>query len=437
MIASGVVSVSLGLALNPPVLASVLVRSGQLPAPVAMGILAIEVVLVALGLMLIHFRNDSQVRANVALLAGSMTISLVGAEATLRLIDFRPGELRLYREAPDGSGLFRLKPNLDIVTRIGAQRITIRTNSRGMRWREVSYASADGRKRIAFVGDSFTFGLWADRVENSFVGIVAARLEPLGVEVLNFGVPGYGLRDSEALIRDEVLRFKPDHVVVMFFNGNDFLDTYLGTERYRVSRGGWLETQWDRIEPKIPLEFRTRRPAHEFGLNRLYLYEIVKYAVKSAWPAVGEAVNRGNPGEAQAITDTSYLSDAFWSRTTYSPFAKAAKLMTLEALKDIRQLCERNGSRLIVMTIPGIEQVYIPDAGFGSGYDRSLPQKFVQEFAESHDIGYLDLLPALRRYVSEQNASLYYRNEGHFRNEGHSVVGNEIAAFLRREVVGR
>jgi hypothetical protein len=66
-----------------------------------------------------------------------------------------------------------------------------------------------------------------------------------------------------------------------------------------------------------------------------------------------------------------------------------------------------------------------------------LPQKFVQEFAESHDIGYLDLLPALRRYVSEQNASLYYRNEGHFRNEGHSVVGNEIAAFLRREVVGR
>jgi hypothetical protein len=434
-VGAGASAIVLGLVCNPVVVASVFSRSSWLPAELRLIVVTFDLILIVLGLTLIYFRNNRRAQVNLGLVSGSIVLSLAAAESTLRLFDFRPGELRLYAEARDGNGLFRLKPNLDITTYVGSEQVIIRTNSHGMRWREVSYHKLAGTKRIAFVGDSFTFGLWANRIENSFVGQVDAALAPRGVEVLNFGVPGYGLREAAALLREQVLRFEPDYVVLMFFNGNEFLDTYLGMERYGVSSAGVLQAQRDRIQAKIPEEFRISSPGHESGLNRLYLYRFVKYAVKWGWPAVADAMNRGEAAGPAVVTDASYRSDAFWSRTVYPPFAEAAKRMTIEALDDIRRLCEGSGIRLIVVTIPGIEQVYVPDAEFGPVYDRNRPQIFVRDFAETHGLAYLDLLPALRRYASEKNASLYFRNEGHFRTEGHAVVGSEIAAFLEREAL--
>ncbi|MCJ7827590.1 hypothetical protein MUP65_00380, partial [Patescibacteria group bacterium] len=93
--------------------------------------------------------------------------------------------------------------NLDISTKFRKRKIIIKTNSYGMHWREVSLTKSLEKKRIAFVGDSFTFGLWADRVENSFVGVFDSLLSSESFEVLNFGVNGYGLDDEELLIKEE------------------------------------------------------------------------------------------------------------------------------------------------------------------------------------------------------------------------------------------
>ena len=69
-----------------------------------------------------------QLVLNLALLSGSILASLIVVELFLRLINFAPDELPLFRENPNGTGSYRLRPNLNIITsfrkNIGADRQT-------------------------------------------------------------------------------------------------------------------------------------------------------------------------------------------------------------------------------------------------------------------------------------------------------------------------
>ena len=64
------------------------------------------------------------------------------AEVFLRLTglpeDKQEG-LKLSIQNPKRTGSYRLKPNLDVVTKVASKDVIIKTNSLGMRWREVSH----------------------------------------------------------------------------------------------------------------------------------------------------------------------------------------------------------------------------------------------------------------------------------------------------------
>ncbi|MEO7973836.1 MAG: SGNH/GDSL hydrolase family protein, partial [Thermoanaerobaculia bacterium] len=88
----------------------------------------------------------------------------------------------------------------------------LNTDSHGLRGaREVALAKTPGKLRIAVFGDSFTFGEEVGDEET-----FAHQLEQLlpEVEVLNFGVHGYG-HDQELLyLREALPLFRPDIVLV-------------------------------------------------------------------------------------------------------------------------------------------------------------------------------------------------------------------------------
>jgi lysophospholipase L1-like esterase len=414
----------LAAAVANPLVMTRFLRLSALPPSLAGLLWLIDAALIVLAGLFVYRRADARVQLKAALLTGSLLFTFVFSEAILRLMDVRPASLALFREDPGGHGSFRLKPNLDVTTTVGGQPIALRTNAHGMRWPEVPVVST-GARRIAFVGDSFTFGLWADSDMHSFVGVADTMLRPYGVESLNFGVPGYGLADVELLARDEVLRFKPAYLVLAFYNGNDFLDTYLGVRRYHVSRSGILDTDWDYLDTKIPAEFKPRGQTAPV-IARLFVYGLVRNAATRMWPRAVEASDRFvDP----AKVDRSYQSNMFWSQTEYPPFARSARDMTLAALGRIADLSSGAGMRLVIVTIPSVEQVLAP-AAFGAGYDIGLPQRSVAEFAKVRHIDYLDLLPALAASNS-QGVEPYLRYEGHFTNEGHRIAGEAIAEFLR------
>jgi hypothetical protein len=129
-----------------------------------------------------------------------------------------------------------------------------------------------------------------------------------------------------------------------------------------------------------------------------------------------------------------FHSNTFWSQTPYPDLANKARDLALEFLEQIRFTCEQNGIRLVVVSIPSKEQVYARELA-GEGYDVRYPQKFVEDYANRHGVPYYDLLPFLRSTVRESGMHPYMKNDPHFNNDGHRVVGKHLAEYFRSQVL--
>lgn len=107
-----------------------------------------------------------------------------------------------------------LAPGLRDVVVFGDKRLS--SSSRGLRGRrEHAIPKPPGTLRVAVFGDSFTFG-----EEVSDEETFAHRLEELlpGVEVLNFGVHGYGHDQALLYLREALPLYQPDVVLVGHVN---------------------------------------------------------------------------------------------------------------------------------------------------------------------------------------------------------------------------
>lgn len=102
---------------------------------------------------------------------------------------------------------------------LGDRDVTYRFNSMHMRGPEPRGAE----RRVLLVGDSFTFGILLEE-EDTYPAILDRRAtDRFGeqqVEVLNGGVPGFGLANYVAWLEELGDSVNPD-VVVVFFNGGD------------------------------------------------------------------------------------------------------------------------------------------------------------------------------------------------------------------------
>jgi lysophospholipase L1-like esterase len=357
----------------------------------------------------------------------SVLVVLVGSELTVRVYKkvTKIPSVRTFRENPFGTGSYRLKPNIDSVTKVGGVIVEVKTNSHGMGWREVSIEKPDNVRRIAFVGDSFTYGLWATTLEKTFVGVFDSLIPSDEYEVMNFGVSGYGLGDIELQIKEEILRFGVDDLFLMFYGGNDFIDTFLGVNKYDVKRGKVIpnkEVLDERVPPRLDEEAVSKkkpgllRRFRKFLKSKSTLYRVLSKK-KSRKIAKKFSVQKR------------FTSRTYWSQVPYPPAARNAKEVSLETLDRIYHLCEKEGIRLIIAAIPFKEQVYSLDER-GKNYDIHLPQRFVEEFAKERDIPYFDLLDIARNHVRKTGEDIYVVNELHFNDTGHDLIGRALVRWF-------
>ena len=339
--------------------------------------------------------------------------------------------LDLAQPNPAGTGSFRLRPNLNVDFKIKSEHFVITTNSHGMRWREVSRAKPRGKQRIAFLGDSFAFGCWASRIENSFVGVVDRTLDPRRYEVLDFGVGGYGLDDMELQWKELVDGFSPDYVVVTFFNGNDFRDTFLGLDRYDIVEGRAemnVEREARRLPPSIRSHVLVRCPP---AADRSWLRgQLRRWATfRLLLPLMGLDNLALDFHAGLDFNDLTY-----WSRVPYPEIARQARDKSLAVLDRMNAFARERRARLVLVSIPFREQVYAAEPS-GRHYDIGFPQTYLQVFARDRGIAYLDLLPLLREHVARTNQQLYWQGDIHFNERGHLLVGSLIGDWLPRVVL--
>jgi lysophospholipase L1-like esterase len=171
---------------------------------------------------------------------------LYDARSRRTVLDGRNPEQLITQPADDGR-IFALRPN-----RPGL------TNSHGFRDRERKLEKDAGVFRIAVIGDSVTM-----QASLSFEDLYVTRLQSKinsavpdhDIEILNFGVTGYGTLQEVALLREVVVKFEPD-ALLWQFHLNDAIDPRVdggdgGLGRYysrpQSAFFSYLHRRWERL----------------------------------------------------------------------------------------------------------------------------------------------------------------------------------------------
>lgn len=421
-----------GLLTNRWVLGPLVAPDGRIEGTAPTIAIAVASVTLILCGLWVAYRDPARRRGdllNAATLVGSLAVCVAVAEGYLRLASGaeETPPMPLLAPSPDGSASYILRANARLDAQIGGLPVQIRTNRFGMHWREVDPANPGRKTRIAFVGDSFTFGCWTDRVENSFVGLFEAALDTSRYEVLNFGVPGYGMDDVAVQLRERIADWKPDVVFVMFYNGNDIRDSYLGASKYRIEEG---TARWDTTVVNALIPADLQRDAPGGPLSRLGRELAVSLFRMRLYQLVSGAANLMRAERDFMVTHN--MNDyPFWSRTEYPPVAERALQRTTELLAQIREDAARMGTEVVIATVPFREQVYARRPA-GPGYDIRFPQQHIERFAEEQGIPFVDLLPPLRAAASHSSGALYWRFDVHLTPDGHRVVADALTTYFQQ-----
>src|SRR4051812_32431270 len=117
----------------------------------------------------------------------------------------------------------------------------------GLRDRRTSYAKPPGTLRVLFLGDSFVEAVQVDQWQG-----VAERLEAelnqgssRPIEVINGGVAAYGTGQEMLLLDQEVYKYQPDVVLLLFFVGNDVTNNNYRLELWDNNLKLALKPYWD------------------------------------------------------------------------------------------------------------------------------------------------------------------------------------------------
>lgn len=340
-----------------------------------------------------------------------------------------PQDLPLLQENPEGTGSYRLRPNLDLETRVGTDPIHIETNAYGMAWRKTSLKGPPGQARVAFLGDSFTFGCWARDAARGFVGVFEKSLPAGEFEALNFGVGGYGLLDEELILKELALQFGPSYVVVVSYMGNDFRDTWLGLHKENIVEGT-ARLDPEVLKARVPAAYltpddRIPLPCERSGWRR-FAQRSAAFSRLAPLLDLEELCVKFRPNR-------SFVQPAFWSSVPAPRVALQARDAVTDTLSRMESLSSEHHARLAVVALPTAAQVYAQEP-FGGNYDTALPQAYLQSFCRERDIPYLDLLPLLRQQAAASNKRLYLNRDIHLTEFGHARVGELIAAWFQSKV---
>jgi lysophospholipase L1-like esterase len=117
--------------------------------------------------------------------------------------------------------------------------VEVRANRLGLRDSEPG-PKAPGTYRVLGLGDSFAFG-WGVPVEECFLERLGRLLDASrpgrAHDVLNAGIPGYGTYEAARRLASVAPAWRPDLVILAFYEGNDYLNNAEAPRRRAVVDG--------------------------------------------------------------------------------------------------------------------------------------------------------------------------------------------------------
>lgn len=273
---------------------------------------------------------------------------------------------------------------------------------------------------VVVLGDSQTFGVSASR-HNSW----PVRLQHLtGQSLYSLALGGYGPVQYYHLLKTKALALNPKLIIVGLYLGNDFYDAYV------------LTHPTDREE--ITLDHPRKKL---FGSVRNWLaHNSVMYRIASY--NLGDAM-RFLEARSYAHSETVIVNNAEHGiRTALTPLKHLRGMnlqdkairegfnLTLDLISKMNALCVERGVNFLVVLIPTKGTVLADYVQENEQTKRVLNNereavRIIKEHLTKSDIGYLDVLPALKEAATTK--TIYPQNEDDHPNAtGYATVAKAI-----------
>jgi len=266
-------------------------------------------------------------------------------------------------------------------------RTVYRKNKEGFRDVDHSVAKPFGTLRVAFQGDSFTYGQGVDfqQIFSTRVGEILGRKMPgRKVEILNFGKPGLDVFGNLDNIKTHVLKYDPDKIVLCYVL-NDFSDA------------------------RMDMQFiaRIRREVDRFKIFRRF-EKCSKLAYFVDWILY------------QLLSDARHIH-LQWLRDSFDPAKNPRYHEMRDALEEIVRIVGRKSS--VVVFFPYLVASNEEHIDF---YNRA--KHLVEGLCDEYKCPFLEVLPLLK-------SRPYYRwwvsaDDHHPNAEAHQIIAEAIAAKI-------
>lgn len=404
-------------------------------------------------------------RARLLLLLGTILFCLAVIEIGLRIAGFSYPEFYVV----DARRGYALKPGVEGWYRKEGEAY-VRINSAGLRDREHNKVKPAKTLRIAVLGDSYTEALQVP-FEKSFCAVLETKLRECQgsagneVEVLNFGVSGYGTAQELITLREYVWQYSPDIVLLAVTTNNDISDNSRELKRvdqipyYRVLRDGTLEEDQSFQNLK---SFKLRQSfAGSLGRwfrDHLRIVQGVDLAIRNYKAA--RAVQQAAPAAQPPATNQNGSATAGSAPSPPTPIAtdigidnqiyrEPANQVWNDAWRTTEGLIEAmnaevhaHGAQFLVVTLSNGIQV-TPNPQTRSAFLRAIgatdifyPDNRIREFCRREQIPMVALAPDLQKYAETNNTYLHGFGDnlgnGHWNVTGHQVAGELAASQICR-----
>jgi len=398
------------------------------------------------------------------LLLMSLVVGLTITEICLRIVNYSfptfysADEFRGYVLTPRIEGWYRKEGES-----------YVRINSDGLRDAEHSKQKPPNALRIAVIGDSYAEALQVP-LENAFWKVAENRLQncsALGgktVEVINFGVSGYGTAQELITLQKQVWDYSPDVVLLAFTTNNDVTDNIRALKKtdeipYFVYRDNKLELDNSFRENSA---FRWRNSTlSKFGgwlrdnlrfvqLGHQAQYSIKNYLAKRRASTVTQQISdQSKPENSPTAPQISTVRaedvgiDNLIYRAPDEAVWQEAWRVTEGLLVEMRSEVESKNAKFLVVTLSNGIQVF-PEAQPRQAFlekigasDIFYPDTRIKNLGVRENFTVYNLAPELQVYAEQNKVFLHgfgaNLGNGHWNMEGHRIAGEKLSQKLCEE----
>lgn len=326
----------------------------------------------------------------------------------VRIIDNNTGKRIWLSEVLESSQKGkRFKPNLDLTVYNAwmsyIPKLTLKTNSLGLRGPEIILNSSDNEYRILILGDSITWAGYLPQ-EETFV----MRLENLlskqdnNVRTVNAGIGDVGIEEEVSFLKEIYGKVKPKMVILAFYL-NDSRPSFGFESEKKLSWAKFLQKSRsiDVIYNNIQVQMYLMR--HNI-LGKGYRYRWLYLSKNPKWKSDKQYFK-------ELVEEANLDWGAAWEESSWG--------IVERNIQELNKFSVENGVKFIVMCLPVSFQVY-------ADFLDDIPQKRIRAIMEKGNIPFLDLLPKLRQ---DNKINLFY-DHCHLNADGQNIVAQELSRFL-------